>query len=304
MKEFNYSFARFIDKYREDRKITREDFLSEIVSISQFKRYLNGEQAIPFDKLILMVQKLNMSMNDLQYAFMVDSDYEYNKVRRIYKMIIAKDFKGAYEEIKKYRTSDFYNNYNKNYFIFCNIYVQYSLNMISRVYALEEYTKLINYPKCLEKNNFTFLELISILKIANLNVLNKNYEIADKLYNILINEDIYFTSGDETLFMPHLYEIISKIYGIKGEDNKVLILTNKGIEYTKRSATFNGLSHLYYYNALANLHLNNKIEGLKSAQLCFYTCTINGNKNEYKMFEKDFEKEFKMTVKELLKMDF
>ena len=50
-------FGLFIDGLRLERNISREDLCDNVLSLSQYKRYLKGEASIPNDKIVLLADK-------------------------------------------------------------------------------------------------------------------------------------------------------------------------------------------------------------------------------------------------------
>jgi len=152
-------FGLFIDGIRLERNMSREDLCDEIMSLSQYKRYLRGDTSIPNGKLVLIAERLRFSINDIHFMFRKKHNDEYNTIIKIYNKIKSNEYNDAYEIAKNYIKSIFVSEYNQLFFDFCLITIQYRLKMVSDIHVLDLYSKLISYPDCANNESFNMVEI-------------------------------------------------------------------------------------------------------------------------------------------------
>ena len=293
-------FGFFIDGLRLERDISREDLCEGIMSLSQYKRYLRGDTSIQNGKLILIADRLKFSISDIHILFSKKHDNEKTKVLHLYSLVGEQKMKEAYKLGRELGTDIFLSNHTTQMYDFCMLLIQHSLNMVSDVHVLELYSKLIDYPNCIHKTSFNTVELSTLIQIVNLSAKVDDYEAVNFLYKILSKDDFDFTSTYDSDYLPSLYSNISKILGMQDDYTKVLDVTNRGIKYCLDNCRTNSLAHLYFYNALALLILDQKDKALQSAKKCFMLLFIENKNDKLESFKVIFEKRFNMKLEYLI----
>ena len=293
-------FGLFIDGLRLERDISREDLCEGIMSLSQYKRYLRGDTSIPNGKLILIADRLKFSINDIHLLFSKKHDNEKNRVLHLYSLVREQKMNEAYDLGRNLGKDVFISDHTTQMYDFCMLLIQHSLNLVSDVHVLELYSKLIDYPNCIHKTSFNTVELSTLIQIVNLTAKVDDYEAVDFLYQILSKDEFDFTSTYGSDYLPSVYSNISKILGMQDDYSRVLDVTNRGIQYCLDNCRTNSLSHLYFYNALALLILDQKPEALQSAKKCFMLLFIESKDDKLESFKVIFEKRFDMKLEDLI----
>jgi len=294
-------FGLFLDGLRIERNISREDLCEGIISLSQYKRYLRGDTSVPNGKLVMIADRLKFSISDIHFLFNKNHNKEYNKILAIYDLIKEEQFQKAYTLAQNMLNTVLVSEYNKLFFDFCYIAIQHSLKMVSDVHVLELFSNLIDYPNCANNEKYNMIEISILIRISNISVKIGNFESTDMLYRILTSSSFQYTSANDYSFLPSIYSSLSKILGIKKEYNKVLEISSLGIDYCLVHETSNGLSHLLFFNALANFHLEKIAEAKESAKKCFMALYIENKPEKLNNFKSIFEKQFNMNLDDLIK---
>lgn len=300
MKNETREFGLFIDGLRLERGYSREELCEGIMSLSQYKRYLRGDTSIPNSKLVAIADRLKFSITDLHTLFTVKHNNEYTKLLGIYELIKSDKFKEAHEEILKLRNDVIVSEYNNLFYDFCSLRVQHALKMVSDVHVLGLYSKLINYPQNTENMSFNMVEITVLVEIVRISAQIDNYEPLNIMYRLLNSKNFQYTSASDSAFLPSIYSSISSLLGAQKEFDKVVDITNRGIEYCLHHESLNALTQLYFFNGLAKNYLSQKQEGIESMKKCFMLLYIEENFIKLENYKKTFEKQFKMNLSEII----
>ena len=293
-------FGLFLDGLRIERNMSREDLCEDIMSLSQYKRYLRGDTAIPNDRLVLIADKLKFSISDIHLMYRDKSDNQFNKINEVYTMIQSHNYNEAYTAAMKMRNDVFVSSFNMLYYDFCMIYLQHKLNMVSDVHVLELYSDLVDYPECASNNSFNWVEMNVLLQIINISSRIENYEPADLMYKILTSNDVSFSMSKNINLLPTIYVTLGQILGKQKKYPEVIEITNRGIEHCRKYEVFSALALLFLINSFANKDLGNEDVAIQSARNAFMQLYIENKPQKFEQFRYSFENKFNMSVDDLI----
>jgi len=292
-------FGIFIDNIRSSRNMSRDDFVDGILSKRQFSRYLKGDSTITNDKIFHLIDKLEMSIFDVYKSFFNKTDHEHKLIETIYNHVLKSNFKEAYKIITNIEKEYLSSKYNLSFFQYCKITTYYNLKRISKTMAMDQYIKLIDYPKCLDYDDINFIELITLLSLSSYQLNEKSdKKIAYFLYDIL-KKNMIETDTEMNNKFPSLIVTTCQTLGTLGEYKKVLVVSQKGIDICLKSQILNSLPHLFYYKALSLLHLNKMGEALVEVKKVFMLLEIQNDTNTISTFEKLLQSHFRISLEEL-----
>ena len=294
-------FGLFIDGLRLERGVSREDLCDGIMSLSQYKRYLRGDTSIPNGKLVQIAERLKFSIADIHLLFGKKHNEELNKISSIYRLIRVNNYQEAFKESQLVKKEIIVSEYNKLFFDFCLIKLQYALKMVSDVHVLDLYSKLIDYPNCANNESFNIVEISTLIEIVTISSNMGNFEPSTIMYRILSSKTFSYSTSSDSTFLPTIYSSLSGILGIQEENEKVISLSQKGIDYCLLHETSTALAHLFFYNALAQLYLGNRELALVSMKKAFMRLYLEDKPKKFETFKKSFEKQFKMKLDDLIK---
>ncbi len=293
-------FGLFIDGLRIERQLSRESLCEGIMSLSQYKRYLRGDTSIPNNKLLLLADRLKFSISDLHIMYRSRQDTQFKKIGKINKLIRERQYRNALDSINKMKSEVFISDYNKLYFDYCYITVQYNLKLVSDVHVLGMLSNLIDYPDCMKNESFTWLELSILFYIVIISSQMENYEPSERMYEILTSSFFQQTVLEESSLIPLFYSTLSQIMGAQKRYKEVIELTSKGIDYCLRLDIFTGLPRLFLFNSFANYDLDNCDLAIKNAKKAFMILYVENKEDIIEQFRILFENKFDKKLEELI----
>lgn len=294
-------FGLFIDGLRIERDISREDFCDGIMSLSQYKRYLRGDTSIPNGRLVLIADRLKFSINEIHILFSRKHDSDNNKVLALYRLVHEQKINQAYKLGRELGMGSILSDHTTQMYDFCMLIIQHSLKLVSDIHVLDLYSKLIDYPNCIQKSSFNMVEISTLIQIVNLSAKLGDFEAANFLYNILSDDNFELSLTDKSSYLPSVYSNLAKILGMQEDYTRVLEITNRGIQYCKKNFRTASLPNLFFYNSLAHLVLNQRDKALESAKKTFMLVYVEGSIEKFNFFKHLFEKQFKMKLDDLIK---
>jgi len=293
-------FGLFIDGLRIERNMSREDLCEGVMSLSQYKRYLRGDTSIPNSKLVMIADRLKFSINDIHFLFRQKHNDEYNSINKIYNLIKANSVQEAYNLAIKYTKTAFLSEYNKLFFDFCFISIQYRLKMVSSVHVLDMYSRLIDYPECSNNDSFNMIEISALIQICIISSKMDNLEPSNTLYRLLSSPSFNYSSASESTFLPSIYSSLSRILYMQKDYEKVIDITKIGIDYCLALETSNAFPHMLLFNSLSNIKLGNFDDGIESAKKCFMLLYVENKKANFESFKQNFEKQSELKLSEII----
>jgi transcriptional regulator with XRE-family HTH domain len=294
-------FGLFIDGLRLERNISREDLCYGIMSLSQYKRYLRGDTSIPNGKLVQLADKLKFSITDIYSLFGKKHNENYKKIWEIFLLIKENNYIKALELADDMKHDVIVSQYNKLFYDYVMIKIQHSLKMVSDIHVLNLYSNLIDYPVCTNNDSFNMVEISALIGIVDVSAMVGNYDAMNLLYRILTSKTFSYSSSGDSSFLPSIYSILSRAFGAQEDHEKVLEISQMGIDYCLKHETSNAISHLFLYKSLALLNLNMIDEGKDAAKKCLMHLIIENKPQKFDSFKKVIEDEYKIEIKDLIK---
>ncbi len=293
-------FALFIDGLRIDKNISRENLCDGIISLSQYKRYLRGDTSIPNSIVVSIADKLKLSISDVHLLYRNRSDKQYNKINDIYQLIISNNFEEAFKLANKLKKNVFVSSHNQLFFDFCIINVQHHLSYVSDVQVLELYSRLIDYPHCMNNDSHSWVEINILMQIVQISAKMENYEPTNHMYDLLKNREFIKTYTGEGGLIPGIYATIVKILGRQEKNEQVIEIGDIAIEYCITHEISSSLSHLYFFVSFSYHNLGD-VESAKEYSIKgFMQLYLENKPDKFEAFKTVFEKMFNIQLDELI----
>ncbi len=289
----NYSYH--LDYLRKKYNLTVEEFCEGICNERSYRRYLSGERKITPNKIVDFCNKIGISPSDFYYNAMLRERKELSKIRDLYNDIVNFDYSSFYSKLKNINTSRLLNKQNERYLQFCIAKANRETNKIIDSQAVEIVSKICDYPKCLSKEAFDFVDIISLNFISNLEVKIKKTSALEKMIEIL-NHGLNYISSESKQVLPMIYANTSIYLGRLQRYNESLEISTKGILFSLKHNNMTALSHLRYMKSYCHLILGDIDSAKKEAIKCIGSCICKENKYEYNMFIKALSKDFKFNI--------
>lgn len=256
MKDLFVKYAYHLDNLREDAGIKTADFCEGVCEPRTFRMYTSGQRTMSQKMLNGFCKKLKLTPNDFYNSYNINDQDEYIQVTKIYNHLTKNEFEKARKILIVLDGKSFINYNAKLLYDYCIIRYNSKTNTITKTDALNKFSKLINYPKCLSKTTFANQETLSIASIAEL----ENEIGEDKallfLTEFLTSPTLKLSSSTHRIVMPSIFALVSFLHGLNMNYKETLKVAERGIKYCIQNYSLRELDRLYYYSFISNLKLD------------------------------------------------
>lgn len=246
----------FMDSLRYERSLNQEKYLNEVVSQRQYYRYLYRESEPPFEIILKLSKKLNLSIDRLIDKFQEDTQKENKQVQEYFNYVINKKNDEAQTLFSILSSKPIICDENSKFMISGKALFDFYTNTLSKRELILKLKKIIEFDKLI-KHDF--------LQDVELYMLGIIMEYSDNDRDLILNRIMFlneekklFTFGNR-LYNSQLYFWIIKNLGRLKRLNDVIKLSSEAIVYCHKEYTFYLLEYFYYYKALAYYKLNDTI---------------------------------------------
>lgn len=301
MKIVSKEFALFIDGIRIERGLSRLDLTEDIISLSQYKRYLRGAASIPNDIVLELANKLRYNISDLYALYTRKHSREDNELREIYNLILSYNYDEAYKSLMDVKDELIVSSAYKSFYDYMVILTQHHLGRVSDVHVLSMYSELIDYPNCMKNDSFDFVEIASLQQIVVISSKMENYEPADSFYEVLSSGNLNYIKSDQSGVLPSIYYTVARVFYKQEKYNETLRLINEGIDKAISEAVSNALPHLFLLGAIVMKHLGKLDESRVMMKKCFMQLIILDDDDKFNTFKNSYTSYFDEPIEELFK---
>lgn len=294
MNQTSKRYCYHLDNIRRKKKIKVKDLCCDICGDRQYRRYLSGENNLSDEKIIQFCERLGISPRDFYYSLNEKDLYEYNEIHNLYNKILSRDFTNFNILLDELNKKRILSNQNLRFLDFCSLRYKFDNKKLDREEAYLAFSKNADYPNCLNKEVFDFVDIITIHMIAQIEV-RKQKETAMRLLQRLLTDDsMLYLSSETKNILPTIYSSVSLMLGKLKKYEECIKLANEGIMFCLLHSYNKSLTRLYYSNALSYKHLNMQSEAEHSAVLCFANAISRQNDKDTLHFFKFLSKDFNL----------
>jgi len=297
----------YIERFRSAKKISQENLTEGIVSLRQYRRYLNGESDMPFHIFLQMVDNLGLKTETVLREMENVRYEEYQYANKLYNCAVNYDFKGFDLLIKNNIYDHFIDQTNELFYNFSLLIKDYMQKKIDNKFALQKVSELLNYPQILKHEVITEIELLVLSFMTDVAGKVDQKKIVDRIFYFFNNSDQIITGGNNRIIILIIAKF-AKIFGIRDNYELVIEFCNIGIKRSQAYKSYYLNEYLYYYLSLAYYKLNNIEMFENSLKKCFNILEFDDNESKMKKFEtlinEDYDLEFKKYVIKLYYEEF
>lgn len=279
MKELFRKYAYHIDFLRGQRKIKINDFCEGVCEPRTYRYYLSGSRIMSHTILNGFCKKLGFTPAEFYASYNGSDREEYYIVYKLYRNIMRNNFEQARKLLIVLDGQTFINPLSKSLYDYCVIEYNSRNNVITKDAAYSMFKKLINYPQCLDKMNFTIQETLTIQAIALLELQSEKKEAFNFLCKLLNNPEYNLVSSIPREILPTLYSTVAYQYITDDNYKEAKITALNGIKFCLQSNTLLDLDNLYYYCAYSDHKLKNDTYELYARK--FLATTIAKYNDDY-----------------------
>lgn len=290
-KNYSIELTRFFDKIRYLRHLTQAELVDEIISLRQFRRYLNGTYIIPQYVINAFSVRLGFKPEYLVVEFESDKkrethlDFEFHNLIVTHNLITAKDMLNR-------ETFNFILDYNNQiFFQYSMILFKFYSKQISESTAIFQTKQLINYEKVLSNDIFSSTEIIILISLMGYPSFDEKGRLVKLLEKYMLDPSLVISGNNITNILLCMNYIL-EFYSMNENYEKVILLSNQAIGFAMKAKTFYLLVDFYYYLALAYYALKDTTNYETSLFHCYNTLHMENNQSKtkkyYKLIEADF----------------
>ena len=301
MESYSREFALFIDGIRIERGLSRVDLIDDIISLSQYKRYLRGVAPIPNNVVLELADRLKYNITDLYTLYTRKYSKEDSQLRDVYNFIREYRFEDALKKVDSINEDLIISGYYKTFYNYCKIHIQHKLGKVSDIHVLSMYSDLIDYPSCMKNESFNFVEINVLNQIVILSSLMDNFEPADLLFKVISDNRLNYSRNNDNSILPGFYYTLARVFFVQRDYSRSVEICRLGIDIARKFQILSGLPHLFFLKGRSLLREGKTSEAYISMKKCFMQLLILGNEDFYNTFQKLYEEDFDLPIDELLK---
>lgn len=278
--------------------MSQEELISDVVSIRQYRRYLNGESDIPFPVVDVLCERLGIQTISLIKEMEAARAEETRKIDSLYNSSSSPTSSGIDESILSIKESEIIDPENKLLFKHSLLLINQIQCKLSNESFVEKNKELLGYPKFRKKTIFTMVEILIMSKILELIDSQKEAnEIYEKILNQLNSETTFLNDQFSQSTNIAIFRL-AKYSGMKKKFNEVITFCDLGIKKNIKSSSYYLMDYFYYFQSLAYYNLQQFKEFENSLIKCYYILKFEGNQTKFEAFSKWIFKDFDLNFEE------
>lgn len=265
------TLLQILDKIRDERHMTILDFCDGICSRSNYSRYLNHEQKVPYDVLEKLSLKLGLSLMH------VLRDYNNNNLKIQMNQLLVYVQNNDINQIKKVLDDIDINDVMDSYYYQIYRYALYTYQYLTKDINYHVYYQhlfeMIEYVFKQNTSDINSFEHIILHNLANLELSNDDlsHETIDLLITLFNDSKRIGISLENANFHLPTFALIGKYLIRKKDDEKATIVIDSAIRLSIQYEVSRTLDTLYYMKGLLELKVDQVDSAIYHYQRCLYT---------------------------------
>ncbi|PKK94204.1 MAG: hypothetical protein CVV61_00730 [Tenericutes bacterium HGW-Tenericutes-6] len=292
--------CNYLERLRSARNMSQETFTTGVVSLRQYRRYLNGESDIPFQVVDQLSEKLGVQTINLLREIEAVRLEEQKEIDEFYNNIANYNFEPVKDKIALLEQREFVDVSNKMLFDHAIYMYKLFTNQISRETAATLNRELFNMNKIHKQSIFTEVEMFVLSSILDLSDDEKEtHFISEKLKNYLLDSSSIVGSTYGFGFNLVIYRL-SKYSGKNKNYQDVLEYCDFGIQRNFKLLNFYLMEYFFYFKSLAYYRMGDYEKYEDSLVKCFHALQLEGNNKKNQKFTDLIQKDFDVNLVDLV----
>ena len=292
---YSKELSLYFDKLRYERNMTQEVFVTGIVSIRQFRRYLKGECDIPQDIINQLSRRLGFKSEYVIWDFESERINETKLITNFYNSVANIDFAAAEEYNKQIRSKYIIDDVNKLYYAHTVNMLDMYKKTISEEAFVQKTIKLIDVPDILQNRMLSTAEIMILSSLMSMNHFTQKEVIADRL-KLYVNQPNLIVSGHNEQVILLCLQRLSQYEGVNENYAEVIRLCKQGIGLSTRLKVFYLLEYFYYFNSLAYHKLGDIENYEENVYRCYATLYAENNEKKIAKFTHLIEEDYGISL--------
>jgi hypothetical protein len=290
-------FTTYLEIQRTLLKVTQEAFVSDIVSVRQYRRYLRGLSIIPESLLRLFASRLDTTVDRLIHHFEETKAEQKKAIHDFHNSIVNYDYKVASLLRKKIDRRHIILSDSQLVYDFALLLEKFQLKKLSSSDIIQNIMVLVGYPEVLNASSLSSATVLVVSSLMNYPEFKDQERLIDRLMTYLKQTEIIYSSQIDRNYVLTLFRI-SRYHGVQEDYTKVIELCDMGIQYSLDRMSMYMLDYFYYFKALAYHKLNNLSQYEEMVFKCYTLVHSIGTPAKVKKFTDMIETDFKISLDE------
>jgi len=245
----------YLERIRSARNISQEDFVSDVVSIRQYRRYLNGESDIPYPVMDVLCDKLGIQTITLLKELETARNEETAKIDQLHNSLFAQNFDLFDKLNSSINESEIIDPENKLFYNHILLQYQLKQSLLNKVAYVEKSKELLGFPKFKKKTLYTMIEIHILASMLDYIESQKEVDsIFEKLIEQLSGDKLHLNDQYSHTVNIALFRL-AKYSGIKERYQDVIHFCELGIKRNIKKTNFYLMDYFYYFSALSYFRL-------------------------------------------------
>mgnify|MGYP002640451748 CR=1 FL=1 len=281
------TIIQILDKLRDERNITITDFCDGICSRSNYSRYLNHEQKIPYDILEQLSAKLGLSIMHILRDYN-DTNTLKQEMNQLLVYVQNKDMNQIKKVLDDIDLNDVMDSYYYQMYTYALYKYQYLTKKINyqafyqKLHDIVEYIFNHDNP---EPNSFDYIILhqLATLEVTYDDLSSKTIMILkDILQNSLFNT---IHSENANFHLP-TFMVVAKHLAIKKDYDSAMNIVDQAIKLSLKYDAFIILDSAYYLKGILELIDEHLDQAMRYYKLCLYVALGKQDKSIFDFYKR------------------
>jgi len=281
----------FLEHLRSARNLSQEAFTDQVVSLRQYRRYLSGESEIPFQVIQLLSEKIGVKTDNLLREFENAKIAETEIVLQLFNSAVNYAHDEFIKLSKENPLKQIIDKTNQLMYQHSIILDELYSRKIDKAEAGKRNAELINYPKILDSQIITSIEMLILSSLMDFFDESHHRAIVEKAQNFINDSSLVISGGSEKIFV-FIVSKIAKFYGIHEDYDNVISICEIGIQKNFKLRSFYLMEYFFYYQALSYFKKENYDAYEKVLVQCFNVLHYEGNLKKIEKFKSLIEEDF------------
>jgi antitoxin component HigA of HigAB toxin-antitoxin module len=281
------TIIQILDKLRDERNITITDFCDGVCSRSNYSRYLNHEQKIPYDVLEQLSTKLGLSIMHIlrDYSNSNTLKQDMNQLLTHIQNSDINKIKESLDTIDLNNVMDSYYYQFYTYALFKYQYLTKEINYQTYYQKLQDMVEYIFTQDNPEPSSFEYIILheLATLEITYDDLSNKTLMI---LKDILLSNSVHTIHSENANFHLPTFMVVAKHLAIKKDYVSSMYIVNQAITLSLEFDASIILDSAYYLKGILELIQEDIDNAIDHYKLCLYTALSKQDKSLFDFYKK------------------
>ena len=288
------TLLQIIDKIRDERHLTITTFCEGICSRSNYSRYLNHEQKVPYDVLEKLSLKLGLSLMHVLRDYNNNNNNNLKiQMNQLLMYVQNNDIDYIKKALDDIDLNDVIDSYYYQIYQYALYKYQYLLKNIDYHVYYEHLFEMVEYVYKQDTSEINSFEHIIIHNLANLELSNidLSYQTIDLLISLYTDSKRIGISTENANFHLPTFALIGKYLIRKKDDEKAHVVIDHAIKLSIQYEVSRTLDTLYYMRGLLDLKVDQVNSAIHHYQRCLYTILSKQDNNLFDYYKDVIKKD-------------